>query len=99
LQPRMATSVQQAVQQAPILARLAAVASQSQTYLEALAPWIPTALKNGIRAGPLEGGQWCLLAANSAVAAKLRQLSPTLLTQLQSQGWEVTAIRIKVQAL
>lgn len=99
LQPRSATSLQQAVQQAPTLSRLAAAASKSQACLDALNSLLPAALRKGIKAGPLEDDQWCLLAANSAVAAKLRQLSPTLLEQLRTQGWEITAIRIKVQVL
>lgn len=36
-------------------------------------------------------------ADNTAIAAKLRQLAPQLLQQLQGDGMEVTGIRIKVQ--
>jgi hypothetical protein len=37
------------------------------------------------------------MANNSAVAAKLRQIAPELLKQLQLQGCEVTVIQVKVQ--
>jgi broad-specificity NMP kinase len=37
-----------------------------------------------------------LLVRNSAVAAKLRQLTPALLERLQARGWPVERIRIKV---
>lgn len=36
-------------------------------------------------------------ADNTAIAAKLRQLAPHILQQLQGDGMEVTGIRIKVQ--
>jgi hypothetical protein len=41
---------------------------------------------------------WSLLAANAAVAAKLRQIKPRLETILQERGWQVSSIRIKVQS-
>lgn len=95
--PRNATPVQQAVMQAPHLARLAAAASDSKSRLDSLNDLLPSALRAGVQAGPVEEDQWCLLAANSAVAAKLRQLSPALLAHLRTQGWQVSVIRIKVQ--
>jgi hypothetical protein len=48
-----------------------------------------------IRASLPEG--WSLLVANASVAAKLRQIRPRLETILQQRGWQVSAIRIKVQ--
>ena len=97
IQPRTVPNAHQAAQQSPTLARLAAAAQDSQTCLKLLNHLLPAALRTGLQAGPLENGEWCLLAANSAVAAKLRQLSPALLAHLRSQGWQVTSIRIKVQ--
>ncbi|CAH0439663.1 DciA family protein [Ralstonia pseudosolanacearum] len=38
-----------------------------------------------------------LLAANSAAAARVRQVVPTLLERLQRRGSQVTAIRVRVQ--
>ena len=38
-----------------------------------------------------------LAANNSAVAAKLRQMAPELITQLQLHGCEVTGIQVRVQ--
>lgn len=40
--------------------------------------------------------QWCLLAANNAVAAKLRQLAPALAAHLRTHGRNIENIRIKV---
>jgi hypothetical protein len=47
---------------------------------------------------PLEDGALALLAANGAVAAKLRHMAPTLLSGLKKRGLEVTAIRVRAQA-
>jgi hypothetical protein len=48
--------------------------------------------------GPVDEEGWSLLAANAAVAAKLRQIKPRLETILQERGWQVSSIRIKVQS-
>jgi hypothetical protein len=96
-QPKQALTVLQAVEGAPTLARLAAIGRQSQDWLTMVAPLLPLPLRTGIQAGPIEDKEWCLLAANSAVAAKLRQLSPALCAHLRTQGSEITGIRIKVQ--
>lgn len=45
----------------------------------------------------LEQGLLTLAASNSAVAAKLRQMVPELLRQLQLHGCEVTGIQVRVQ--
>jgi hypothetical protein len=50
------------------------------------------------RAGALTEGTLCLYASNGAIAAKLRQQAPTLLTGFKKCGLEVTAIRVLVQA-
>ncbi len=96
-QPVQAVSVSDALERAPTLARLTALAHQSQHCLSLLDTLLPSALRSGIQAGPIEGTQWCLLAANSAVAAKLRQLAPALTAHLRAKGYEITTIRIKVQ--
>ena len=49
-------------------------------------------------AGPVDENGWSLLAANAAVAAKLRQLQPRLEDLLRERGWAVSAIRVKVQS-
>jgi hypothetical protein len=97
LQPKQAIAVIDAVDGAPTLARLVSLARESQNWLAAIAQLLPPAMRSGVQAGPIENQQWCLLAANSAVAAKLRQLSPALTAHLRSKGCEIKAIRIKVQ--
>lgn len=42
-------------------------------------------------------GQLTLSAPNAALASKLKQQCPKLQAQLQERGWQINAIRIKVQ--
>jgi hypothetical protein len=58
---------------------------------------IPAPLRSAVKAGPIDGTDWCLLVESSAAAAKLRQLIPALLAHLCSRGWQVNSIRLKVQ--
>lgn len=44
-----------------------------------------------------EAGQLVLATPNAAVATKLKQLLPKLQDNLLKRGWQVSAIRIKVQ--
>jgi len=89
-------TLQQAAEEAPTLARLAQLARDSGERLRAIEASIPAPLRPSIRPGPIEGTSWCLLVDSNAVAAKLRQLLPVLLQKLNSLGWEVSLIRLKV---
>ena len=91
-------TVQQAAEDSPTLARLAELARESGERLRAVESLIPAALRPAVRPGPIEGTAWCLLVEGNAAAAKLRQVLPALQAQLCDRGWEVTAIRIRVQA-
>jgi hypothetical protein len=46
----------------------------------------------------LDADGWTLLAENTAVAAKLRQLQPRLEAALLDNGWPTGALRIKVHS-
>lgn len=92
-----AVSVLQASQESPTLARLSDLATESSARLKSLGSIIPRGLQASIQAGPIEGGEWCLLINNTAVAAKVRQLVPAMQAHLRTKGWEVNAIRLKVQ--
>jgi hypothetical protein len=80
------------------LAGLMARVRDSQARLEALADVLPTSLRAHLRAGPLDEEGWTLLAANAAVASKLRHLLPMLAEALLAKGWQATSIRVKVQS-
>ncbi|PKO45552.1 MAG: hypothetical protein CVU30_01605 [Betaproteobacteria bacterium HGW-Betaproteobacteria-3] len=93
-----AISLQQATSESPVLARLTDLARDSGARLKAIENLLPEALRPAIRPGPIDDGAWCLLVSNNAAASKLRQLIPSLTAHLRAKGWEVTAIRLKVQA-
>jgi hypothetical protein len=76
---------------------LADLAIDSSARLKAIQSLIPASLRPAIQAGPIEGLSWCLILDNAAVAAKLRQLLPALQAHLQTKGWEINSIRLKVQ--
>ena len=57
----------------------------------------PRALSEATRVGNLRAGTLVLLADNTAVAAKLRQLLPRLLVCVRKRDPEVSGIRVEVQ--
>ena len=91
-------SVHQAAEASPTLARLTELARESGERLRAIESLLPAGLRSAVQPGPIEGTAWCLLVQGNAAAAKLRQVLPALQAQLCRMGWEVTAIRIRVQA-
>ena len=87
----------QATQGSPTLARLTGLAIESSARLKSIEALLPSSLRTGVRAGPIEDTVWCLILDNNAVAAKIRQLLPALESHLRTKGWDVSAIRLKVQ--
>lgn len=59
---------------------------------------IPIQLVHYCSLSRITNGKLTILAENGAIAAKLKQLSPSLLRKLQQSGWEVTSFQILVQA-
>jgi hypothetical protein len=90
-------TLQQATEASPTLARLVELGRDSVARLQSIMPLIPQALRPAVKAGPIEGSTWCLLLDNNATAAKMRQLLPSLEAHLRVKGWEIAAIRLKVQ--
>ena len=90
-------SLLQATQESPVLARLSELSKDSVARLRAVEPMIPAVLRIAVTAGPIDGPNWCLIVNSNAAAAKLRQLLPAMAAHLRSKGWEVSAIRLKVQ--
>jgi hypothetical protein len=78
------------------LARLGLLMQESNRRLAIVGVALPGALKRFVKAGPIDEEGWTLLAANAAVAAKLRQLQPRLLELLAEQGIPAAKLRIKV---
>ncbi|MEO8250415.1 MAG: hypothetical protein ABI589_13715 [Burkholderiales bacterium] len=92
-----AVSVLDAASDSPTLARLSALARESRQRLESVASLLPASMRESIRPGPIDGDGWCLIADDSAAAAKLRQLVPALCAHLRTQGYDVKTIRVKVR--
>lgn len=68
----------------------------SQARFECARAALPPTLAPHVRAGPLDADAWTLLAANGAVAAKLRQLEPRIEAALRDQGWPARSLRIRI---
>lgn len=97
LRRHQSVTLMQASRESPTLARLSELAQDSGNRLKALEPLIPPMLRSALQAGPIDGASWCLLVEGNAAAAKVRQLLPAFLAHLRTKGWDVTAIRLKVQ--
>lgn len=82
----------------PQLQRWQETSELLRKYQRALEAIAPREFAGHCVAGALSEGMLCLYASNGAVAAKLRQRVPTLLTGLKNRGLEVTAIQVQVQA-
>lgn len=93
-----ALRIEQALQQSAVLGRLQVLMRDSNARFDAIRPGLPVALAAHVRPGPVDEAGWSLLAANASVAAKLRQLQPRLEDILRERGWEVSAIRVKVES-
>jgi len=57
----------------------------------------PPALARHCHVANFKQGKLVLHAANAMVAAKLRQVVPSLSEDLSNRGWKVTAIQVAVQ--
>lgn len=79
------------------LAALRDAALQSRRMWDAAQPVLPAALRDAVQPGRLADAVWSLTASSSAVAAKLSQFKPVLLSHLQQCGFVLRDIRIRVQ--
>ena len=91
-----AIPIRQAVENSGALGQLAELVEESNRRLRLVTPLIPAALLPAIKAGPIEGSAWCLLVTSNAAAAKLRQLSPLLISRLAGEGVEVNSLRLRI---
>ena len=89
-------TLHQAVGDSPSLARLTQLVRESNQRLQAIQTLIPIGLRPAVKAGPIDGENWCLLVSSNAAAAKVRQLIPLMQASLLRQGCRVTTIRLKI---
>ncbi len=90
-------SLDEAVRESASFARLAEAAADSSRRLLAIQSLIPETLRPAVKPGPADGTSWCLVVENNTAAAKIKQLVPLFQARLQSRGWQVTSIRLKVK--
>lgn len=76
---------------------LARAARQLEKLQKILATHAPPELTQSLCVKQLREGVLLVSAANAAVATRIKQLSPRLLTAYRRQGTQVTSIRIEVQ--
>ncbi|KVE28040.1 hypothetical protein WS67_09945 [Burkholderia singularis] len=62
-----------------------------------LAALLPDYLANHVEPGFIKDGTLALFAAHNALAARLRQIEPRLVADLQARGWPVASLKIKVR--
>lgn len=93
-----ALGLREALARCTPLATLQTRIRESEARFAAIRSRLPLPLAAHVRPGPLDADGWSLLAANPAVAAKLRQLQPLLEATLADAGWSALALRIKVRA-
>ncbi len=91
-----ATSFADAMSASASLALLAERMRASNARFAAIRHRLPGALASQVRAGPLDDAGWSILAANPAVAAKLRHLVPQIQSDLRDAGLPVPLVRVKV---
>ena len=89
------TPVAQALREHAALALLGERLEGSRRRLRLISPALPGDLAASLQPGPLDEEGWSVLAANAAVAAKLRHLLPRLEALLAQAGLP-GRIRIKL---
>lgn len=58
---------------------------------------VPPGLAQASQVANFREGVIIVMAENSAIAAKLKQLTPRLATLFQEKGWQINAIKVQVQ--
>ncbi|WP_321805103.1 DUF721 domain-containing protein [Burkholderia sp. BCC1993] len=78
-------------------AALRAGVEQVASLQRDLAALLPDYLASHVEPGSIKDGTLTLFAAHNALAARLRQVEPRLLADLQKRGWPVSALRVRVR--
>jgi hypothetical protein len=94
----LAQPIGRALEASPALARLGERLRESNARFAAVRDTLPEGLRAHVRPGPVDEAGWSLLAANAAVAAKLRQLVPVVDAALREKGFQAIPTRIRVQS-
>jgi hypothetical protein len=88
--------VAEALQEHPTLGALLGRWRLAQECMQAVRPVLGPELSASMRPGPVEDGQWTLLAASGGAAAKSRQLLPRISQAVKALGLGVETVRIRI---
>jgi hypothetical protein len=91
-----ALALDEALQRSEPLADLRRRMNQSADCLRAVRTCLPEGLLPHVHSGPIDADGWTLLAANAAVAAKLKHLRPRIEAALVEHRCATAIPRIKV---
>lgn len=79
----------------PLLAKSQALSALQRHFISIAPPDLAQASQAQVLS--LQLGTLSIAVSNAAIAAKLRQMAPQLVSAMQNRGCEVSGIRIKVQ--
>jgi hypothetical protein len=85
-----------AIQGAPKLSNLMQKVRLANRMRACLDELMTPPMRSHVQAGPIEPGVFALLVSSSAVATRLKQLEPAILTRLRNNGYDIEKIRIKI---
>ena len=94
--PSGTVTLADALQENPTLGSLLVRWRQAQQCMQAVRPVLGIELSAALRPGPIEDGQWTILAASGGAAAKSRQLLPRIDQAVQALGIGVQSVRIRI---
>ena len=95
--PRRPQPVAEVLSRTDAFAALRAGVEQIAALERDLKQLLPSYLATSIEPGFIKDGVLSLFAAHNALAARLRHLEPTLLSELQQRGWAVNTLKVRVR--
>lgn len=84
--------------ESPESAHVLATARQLMAIENHLKRQLPAAFARNCRAARLENDSLTIAVPSAGFAAKLRQMAPRLLSELNASGWHLNELNVKVQA-
>lgn len=95
--PRRPQPVAEVLSRTDAFAALRAGVEQIAALERDLKQLLPSYLATSVEPGFIKDGVLSLFAAHNALAARLRHLEPTLLSELQQRGWAVNTLKVRVR--
>lgn len=91
-------SIQQALQQSEALRTLQARSDLGRQRMAIIDQLLSPVMARQLRSGACDDSDWCILAPNAAIAAKLRQWLPAIAAELIAREHKTVQVRIKVSS-